>query len=262
MKKLLVALCILALGVSAQAQTAKKKTVKKTVTTTTEEIDENGKKTIKTEKVETDEDSEAVQAPAPVEPTANITPPDGLPTINESWYTLWGLGFSKANYSGNLGDAYEKDGDTAGVDRSSTINLDLVGFYKPLSGHKTMIGFIINTAGDSMEDTAGNKQSMSTALFGFSAHHFFGKNIGDGWFLRGDVGLAFSSIDFDFNSVKYDDTSDVTIGTLLGGGYGFPLGYQTRLLVGLYVRPLPKLKYNNNAEVKGTVTNFTVGFLF
>jgi hypothetical protein len=265
-KKLLLVICVLSLGISAQAQTKKGK---KVITTTTEEVDENGKKTIKTEKVETEVADDAPAAPKSEkwEQGSSTPPPSSyndptLPSINESWYTLWGLGFGSASYSGSLGDVYEDAEDVAGADRSATVSMDILGFYWPLLGHKTMLGFVFNTAGDSIEFSNGNEASISTSMLGFSAHHFFGENIGDGWFVRGDVGLARASIDFEIGSDDYDDTSDAGLGLLIGGGYALPIGTETRLLVGLYVRSVPELKFDSSSKLKGTVTSLTAGFLF
>lgn len=262
MRILFVALCTFTMGISAHAQS--KHTIKKTVTTTTEITNENGKKTVKTEKVESfDNDGEVEEHK---EQLANselheVSDPSGLPTKNEDWYFLAGIGPSHANYSGVLGNAYEEDGDASGVDRTSTINFELA-VYWPLSDHKTMLGVASYAVGDSMEDSAGNEQSLYVNLLGFSAYHFFGKNIGDAWFIRGDVGLTAARIDIDYNSANYDGRSDRELGFMFGGGYGFPLGSETRVLVGLYLMPLPTLAFDSGNSVKGFVTNLTAGFLF
>jgi hypothetical protein len=257
-KRLLIALCVLFIGFSVNAQTKKpKKAVKKTVIT--EEIDSNGK-TIKKTETTIAEDGDGAED----EDTSDYPPvtpvPEGLKTINENWYTLWGLGFSGTSYSGELGDAYKADENLAGADRGPTVNIDLLGFYWPLQNHKTMLGFILNGAGDIIE-IGTYEESLYTYLLGFSAHHFFGANIGDGWFLRGDAGLAWSRIDIDSGSLHADKSSKSKLGIMIGGGYGFALGRETRLLLGLYFRPLPKMDINGYT-LKGTVTNFTVGFLF
>ncbi len=274
LKKLLIApvilLCVLTLSISAQAQTAAKKKVKKTVvTTTTEEVDENGKVIKKTEKVESETDDSAPEVKAEPKEEAPKNVWAGMPTPNEDWYTLWGLGFSKASYSGDLGDAYEKSADAPGIDRSSTMNLDILGFYWPLSGHKTMMGFIFNVAGDTAEDNVGGELSLYTYLMGFSVHHFFGRNIGDGWFVRGDAGLSWATVELSSSGITAEERSDMTLGFMFGGGYGFAIGEETRLLVGLYIRPLPEMKadgftYGGDpvSKIKGTITNFSVGFLF
>jgi hypothetical protein len=256
--KLLIAICVLSLSLTAHAAIAKK--IRKTVVT--EETDANGKIIKKTETTETDAEVEKASEDES-EPDMNaMAVPDGLKTINESWYTLWGLGFAGTNYSGDLGDAYEVDENSAGADKSVSLSMDLLGFYWPLEGHKTMLGFIINGSSDSVKLASGLKQSITTSLLGFSAHHFFGKNIGDGWFIRGDAGLARSTIDFEYSGTHYNDASNARLGFLVGGGYGFALGRETRLLVGLYYRPIPKAKFTGGAEIKGSVTSFTAGFLF
>lgn len=257
--RILAIAMLLTVATSSFAQSSGKK--KKTVITTTEEVTEDGKKKITTEKKEIFEDEE-VSVPEPVSS-------DGLPTINESWYTLWGLGFSGASYSGDLGDAYEKLADTPGVDENSGVALDLLGFYWPLAGHKTMIGFVINGSSSSVDDNLGDKLTLTTSQISFSTHHFFGKNIGHGWFVRGDIGFVRGSITVLDNNITAEQSSDSKLGVLFGGGYGFSMGKETRFLLGLYIRPIPKLKfdnitYNGNpvSELKGTITSLTAGFLF
>ena len=80
--------------------------------------------------------------------------------------------------------------------------------------------------------------------------------------LSSDIGLASSNVRINTGSANYDESADVTIGTMVGGGYALPIGTGTRILIGLYVRPLPKLQFSSGGTLEGTVTNLTVGFLF
>jgi hypothetical protein len=195
---------------------------------------------------------------------------EGLPTINEDWYTLWGLGLAKSAYSGDLGDAYEHQASLSGSHRSLQMSADLFGFYWPLEGHQTMIGVILSDNSDTIKFSDGHISRLTTSLLAFSTHHFFGKNIGDGWFVRGDIGVASANIHIKDGTNTYDKGSDTPIGVQFGGGYGFAIGAETRLLVGLYVRQLPSIKISGVTvsggapveEIKGSVTSVVAGFLF
>lgn len=249
MSKLFIAICALTFVVSAQAQTAKpKKKVKTTVTTTTttEEVDDDGSlydDKGKTVQIESDESS-------PRTPY--------LPSKNEDWYTLWGFGFSSVSYSGNLGDAYETLGDA--YDRSSTVNADLFGFYWPSLTPNTIMGVNLNIAADSIEGLNVDA-ALRTYLLAFSTYHFFGTNIGDGWFVRGDVGFTHYNVEFKAGVTDLNKSSDRELGIMFGGGYAFAISDETRVLFGLYIRPIPELEKTGDT-LKGTVTNFTAGFLF
>ncbi len=177
------------------------------------------------------------------------------PTIDEDWYTLWGLGFSSVRYGDDqLQDAVDNLEDTSGVDRG-TINLDLLGFYWPHADKKSMSGFIINSIGDTFTGPGGD-MTISQALYAYSFHHFFGANIGDGWFLRGDIGLAKFSINVDTTTLNVNDSSDWGWGVLGGGGYAFAIGTETRMLLGAYYS-----HRKADEDTAGTL-NVTLGFLF
>ena len=61
-----------------------------------------------------------------------------------------------------------------------------------------------------------------------------GGNIGDGWFLRGDLGLATSSTSLLIDHRLIDLENKSGVGTLFGGGYSMGIGRETRALFGLY----------------------------
>lgn len=125
-------------------------------------------------------------------------PSEGLPSKNESWYTLWGFGLSAGpRYSGGEAGNINDFDNLPGV-RRSTVNYDLLGFYWPTSDHRSMYGVVMNMISDQFED-GFTTFSFSQALISFSYHSFLGVNIGDGWFWRGDIGLAsFRAIGFWF----------------------------------------------------------------
>ena len=67
----------------------------------------------------------------------------------QSWYTYWGLGFSKNSYPEPLDELLDILNKIPVVTRMS-INLDVLGFYKPMNS-KTILGFIVNGSGNRIE---------------------------------------------------------------------------------------------------------------
>ena len=97
-----------------------------------------------------------------------------------------------------------------------------------------MHGFVVNSVSDSL-DGPGGTITVYQHLYAYSYHKFFGQNIGDGWFVRGDVGLAIFSVDVDTTSFDFSESSDTGLGFLGGGGHAFAIGQETRMLLGLYL---------------------------
>lgn len=177
-------------------------------------------------------DAKTVMPPAVANPAATANGPAqaavDTPSRNENWYTLWGFGFSSAKYADK--DQKVLDGLT-NVTRT-TVNVDVLGFYWPFNTHRTMQGVILNSVSDSFSDSSG-RLTLSQSLIAYSVHHFFGQNIGDGWFLRGDIGIAQYSISFSNTSGSYSTTarSESGSGVLLGAGYAWPISMETRFLL-------------------------------
>ena len=144
----------------------------------------------------------------------------------ESWYTNWGLGYPVIQYPDELQPLIDSLTDL-GFDNVS-LTLELLGFYFPI-GTKTIVGTALNAWGD--QYSAGGESLQVTAVtFGGSVMHFLQHNIGDGIFVRGDVGAA--RLVFD-SSLDDQTTSDWGLGILVGGGYGIPVSRETRILLHL-----------------------------
>jgi hypothetical protein len=176
------------------------------------------------------------------------------PTINEDWYTLWGLGFSWIDYgSADLNTAMKDADKLAGVTRTRS-NSDLLGFYWPASGHRALHGFILRSRSDTL-NSQGQSISVSQSQFSYSFQRFFGANIGDGVFVRGDIGPSRYSVTYsgDITSIG---VSDWGLGLLAGGGYSWAIGEETRMLLGGYVALVTV------DDSDATSLDVTMGFLF
>ena len=153
----------------------------------------------------------------------------------ESWYTYWGLGYANNTYPD---DAFDELNDLPGVDHIA-LALDMFGFYWP-RGDRTLVGGIVNSSADVYEiteDLVTVEMDIYNYLYAISTMHFLTHEIGQGPFVRADVGLALQSVEIDLSEaneeaeIEIEATSDWGAGFLLGGGYGIPVTSGTRLLV-------------------------------
>jgi hypothetical protein len=142
----------------------------------------------------------------------------------ESWYTYWGVGWANFSYPTDVQRTVD-DAKNLGLDNIS-VSLDLLGFYFP-KGENTLLGVIVNGAGDRFEG-GGEDLQINSYLVGISAIHFLNNKIGKGPFLRLDFGPTRMVLDTSFMG---DFNSEWGVGTLVGGGVGFPVSSGTRLLL-------------------------------
>ena len=147
----------------------------------------------------------------------------------ERWYTLWNIGYGQNGYPLEL----EEFLDDMDVEHPTGTTADVLGFYVPL-GEQTLIGTIINGSGD-VYKWKNSKTEIDIYLYiwGASLIHFPNAKIGDGGFLRADVGAAFGSVEVVQDGEELESRSDIGIGILAGGGYAYPIMEGTRLMGGL-----------------------------
>lgn len=143
----------------------------------------------------------------------------------ESWYLCFAVGYAKPEYPGPLQRSLDA---VAGMGSHAAVSLDFPGVYFPLQNRHTVIGGVLNGVGDRYEV---NSQSMQINHYtlGLSVMHFVTAEIGDGLFLRGDIGIASLAVDVSGTT----STSDTGFGVLIGGGYAFPVSSETRILLNL-----------------------------
>ena len=147
----------------------------------------------------------------------------------ESWYTYWGLGYANNTYPDELQAVRYDLNDLSGVDHFA-LALDTFGFYWP-RGDGTLVGGIVNGSADVYESSDIELMTLYNFLYAFSTMHFLTREIGQGLFVRADLGLARQSAEIDIGVAEIEATSDWGTGFLLGVGYGIPVTSGTRLLI-------------------------------
>ncbi len=145
----------------------------------------------------------------------------------EDWYTYWSLGSASHTYDEPLDSAVQAVDALPGVSRTETA-IDMLGFYWPMQNDKTAVGFVISGSADRLEDSWDYIQ-LNQYLYGGSVMHFFGEEIGDGVFLRGDLGISKLVVDSSVANIA----SDSGTGILLGVGYGIKVSEGFRVLLSL-----------------------------
>ena len=171
----------------------------------------------------------------------------------EDWYTYWSIGSADNSYPDDLDALLDAFDSLPGVDRTQG-SMDMLGFYWPVKD-KLNVGFVISGSWDRFETSLGDMQ-LNQYLYAASAMKFFGKEIGDGLFLRGDLGFAKASITADTFIGNYDGETDTGMGILLGVGYGIPVSEDSRVLLSLNV---------SNKDIEGdnwSAVTFNIGGLW
>lgn len=142
----------------------------------------------------------------------------------EDWYTYWAIGMADNDYPGALNADLNTLGSMPGVDRTET-GFDFFGFYWPQSENR-LLGFVVSGSSDNFKSSFSEAR-VSQNLFGVSGMKFFGQEIGDGFFIRGDAGIASITVEDSFSKI----TSDPGFGFLLGAGYAIPVSSESRVLL-------------------------------
>ena len=142
----------------------------------------------------------------------------------ESWYTYWGGGWSNVTYPEELENAFDLLDALPGTSNFA-LNLDLLGFYWPRSEHQ-LVGFVANAFGDRYE-WEDEWMQFNGFTYAISTMHFWQSRIGQGPFVRLDVGPSLYNFQA---SDRSDVTGDWGLGFIGGVGYGLPVTSGTRLL--------------------------------
>jgi hypothetical protein len=140
----------------------------------------------------------------------------------KGWYLdLLELGIAVPQLPGSVRDRFEQ---AAALPRASRIDMGMgmLGLYFPVgSQHKALLGVMASAQATGVSQD-GYRWSFVQDIFGVSGHYYPAGKIGDGFFLRGDLGWAEAV----FSSSALGGPEETLEGTgfKVGAGYAFPAG--------------------------------------
>lgn len=203
-----------------------------------------------------------------------------LPSRNESWYIFSSVGLAPIEYAQSINESIESfTGETSM--NNLGLSLDAVGIYWPLKNNKSILGGVFglvyekyNTQGTFSETPTTTITQWGTLKFwqysiNASFLHFFGQNVGDGIFLRGDLGISsfdgtlnvsYTANDGDLQGENQDFSYEWGPSFLLGGGYSWPFSLSTRLMSTLSFSV--KSSYYNGEITANRMLTLSLGLLF
>jgi hypothetical protein len=170
-----------------------------------------------------------------VAPTAGkgVSPSaEAAPSKREFWQKGWYLdlfeaGPARLRYPSEMSATMDTLRDLPGADSPGAMSLQMLGIYWPVGVQRqTLLGFIISGASDPVIQ-AGNIWELNQYLDSFSALYFPRGKIGDGLYLRGDVGFA-----------------EVVLSKERASGLGFLTGLGYVMPVSNIIRPFVNLNYS------------------
>jgi hypothetical protein len=191
----------------------------------------------------------------PVEVPSAVAPAVEESNHLEAWYWGFNLG-SGLSYYGNsqvraLIDSYSQ----------TTLHIPFYAdlrFLWPRTGHHTAWGASLSSYSD-MHTIFLDHFSATSTVLSFSVDHFFDSVIGDGFFVRGEAGVAQTNITSYALFSTTPGSSDSVTGLALraGAGYSIRLSNETRLPLQI------QAQYVTAAYYGGILTGiFSFGMLF
>jgi hypothetical protein len=152
----------------------------------------------------------------------------------KSWYlNILEVGPARLSYPSDMSAALDTLRDLPGAASPGAMSIQMAGFYWPVGVQKkTLVGFMISGSGDAI--VQGNKRwQLNEYLTALSALYFPVGKIGDGLYLRGDVGAA---------SVLFSGSGSGSLEQ--GGGFGFLTGLGYVMPISDSLRPFVNLNYS------------------
>lgn len=181
-----------------------------------------------------------------------------FPTVSvaesEDWYFNASIGLANKQNPDSVEQTISSAENTYGVSRV-TISIDF-GFYWPVFDELMLLGVVSNSSVDSVQINAGNEViTHDLEYLGISAIKFWGDTIGQGLFVRGDLGSATAKYRYSNNSYVVNDGSGSA--ALIGVGYSMPLsGNKTRLIFSL------NTVFSSIEDREFNSSEFMIGFMW
>jgi hypothetical protein len=144
----------------------------------------------------------------------------------EDWYLAISTSYAHIVYSGEMRTAIDSVRSIRGVSRIP-MGGDL-GVYWPLDNGVTVLGPSISITADTFS-VGTNSLTVLNGLYGGSVVHYFGPRVGQGMFLRGDIGFASLGLQIQSMGSTSSSSSEFGAGGHAGGGYALPISEETRI---------------------------------
>jgi len=204
-----------------------------------------------------------------------------LPSRNESWYIYASIGVAPIDYAPSINESLESFTGENGMNNLG-VSLEAFGAYFPLGNKKTLLGGVLGLVYENYKTSGQFNETPITVISQWadlkfwqysitaSAMHFFGQNIGDGYFIRGDLGISscsgtlnvsYTTNGGDLQGENQDFSYNWGPSFLLGGGYSLPFSLSTRLMFSLYYSSKSSLMNDSTYTVNQMIIA-GVGLLF
>ncbi len=203
-----------------------------------------------------------------------------LPSQNEPWYIYTSIGLAPIQYASSINQSIESFTGNSSMNNLG-ISLEAFGAYFPLKNKKTVLGGVLGLVYENYKTQGQFNESPTTVINQWadlkfwqysitaSAMHFYGRNVGDGFFIRGDLGISafqgtlnvsYTTNGGDLQGENQDFSYKWGPSFLLGGGYSWPISLSERMMASLYFSS--KSSYSNGTLTTNNMIIAGLGFLF
>jgi hypothetical protein len=203
-----------------------------------------------------------------------------LPSKNESWYIFSSLGIAPIEYAPSINESIQSFTGENNMNNLG-LSLDALGIYWPLKNNKSIFGGVLGLVYEDYKTQGVFSETPTTTInqwanlkfwqYSLTASfmHFFGQNVGDGIFLRGDLGISsfsgtlnvsYTANNSDLQGENQDFSYEWGPSFLLGGGYSWPLSLSTRFMGTLSYSV--KSSYYNGEITANRMLIASLGLLF
>lgn len=171
----------------------------------------------------------------------------------EDWYFVFNLGPASNSNPASVENVITSFENTYGTSRFS-LSTD-IGLYWPVYDSSILVGVVSNSSSDSVSNFNGaNVVTHSASHVGVSAIKYLTSSVGDGLFVRADLGAARSDYTLFNNTFGVENGTGTAV--LIGAGYSLPMSSESRLVFSLNL-----VSRTINNEVHSS-TQFMIGGLW
>ncbi|MDH5424727.1 MAG: hypothetical protein OEY29_07040 [Gammaproteobacteria bacterium] len=148
----------------------------------------------------------------------------------EDWYMTFNLGPANNTNPASVENVIVSSENTYATSRLSLAAE--IGLYWPVYDSSTLVGVVSNSSSDSVSNYYGaNIVTHSASHVGISAIKYLTASVGDGLFVRADLGSARSVYTLFNNTFGVENGTGTAV--LVGAGYSLPVSSESRLVFSL-----------------------------